>query len=265
MNPFILIKRLIFVPKCAACETRLSPFPDKSVATYNNVCLCNDCYKKWRETTGELCDQCANPAHICTCTPKLLQKNFISFPSLFFYDSEARNTQNKVIYTLKEKRNRELVNFLASELYPHVKSELDIRKASFNSVIFTWIPRSKKSITKYGFDQGEELAYAIAKQFKTKALPILLRLGGKEQKKLGVDERRENLESSVTLNRNLLGFPLRETRDDISLILENKTVVIIDDIVTTGASMRRAIDLISSVSDCEIIVASIAKTRKQNK
>lgn len=263
MNPLILIKRLIFPPKCAACDTRLSPFSDKSIATYDNACLCNKCYKRWREATGELCSRCAMPAYMCSCVPELIKKRFITFPSLFFYDTAVDNTQNRVIYTFKRKRNRELVSFLSKELYPHIEKELEIRSLSQDSIVFTWIPRSKSSMSKYGFDQSEELAREIAKQFKTKAVPILLRIGGREQKKLTTDERTKNLDKSVVLNHNLIGFPLNEVNNDISDYLKEKNVVIVDDIITTGASMHKAIDIISDVTDNEILIVSIAKVKKR--
>ena len=174
------------------------------------------------------------------------------------------NTQNRIIYSLKRKRNGELVEFLAHELYRHVINELKDREISQESIVFTWIPRSKKSLAKYGFDQGEELAKALAKLFKIKAVPIFLRRGGKEQKKLDADKRKENQNNSIVLNRNLIGFPITETRDDISAYLGDKYVIIVDDIITTGASMRRGIELISSVSNKETVILSIAKVSKNH-
>ena len=257
-----LLRRLIFVPTCVICKERLSPFTDSSISTHGRACLCNSCYKKWREATGELCTRCAMPSPKCTCIPKFLTKYYSKIPSLFFYESDEDNAQNKVIYSLKRIKNRELTEFLAFELYPHVVGEIDNRNLSRDSLIFTWIPRKSSSISKYGFDQGKELARALARLFGGKAYPIFLRLGGKEQKKLDVEQRKENLEKSVILNYNLLGFPLAETKDDIKLILENKNIVIVDDIITTGASMARVTELLRSVCNGEIIIASVAKTRK---
>ena len=262
MKLFTFLKRLVFVPTCVICKERLSPFPDSSIAAHGRVCQCNDCYKKWREATGELCSRCALPAYKCTCVPKSLSDNYSSFPSLFFYEAETENAQNKVIYSLKRIRNRELTEFLAFELYPHLIDEIEAKGISRDSLVFTWIPRRKSTISKYGFDQGRELARALSRLFGKAPVPIFLRLGGKEQKKLDIEERKENLEKSVILNRNLIGFPLNETRNDLRLVLENKNVVIIDDIITTGASMKRAIDLLESVCDGKIIISSVARTIK---
>ena len=226
MNLLKFLKRLIFVPTCVICKERLSPFLDSSIATHGKVCLCNDCYKRWREATGELCPHCFMPAYKCTCVPKSLSDNYPSIPSLFFYDADTDNPQNKVIYSLKRIRNRELTEFLAFELYPHLVDEIEAKGISRDSLVFTWIPRRKSTISKYGFDQGKELALALSRLFGKNAVPLFLRLGGKEQKKLDIDERKENLEKSVILNRNVIGFPLKETRSDLRLVLENKNIVI---------------------------------------
>ena len=260
MNPFVFLRRLIFVPRCVICNERLSPFPDSQVATHGKICLCNDCYKKWREATGELCAHCYMPAYKCTCVPKALKDQYASIPSLFFYDASEENAQNKVIYSLKRIRNKELTEFLAFELYPHLVDDIEARGISRDSLVFTWIPRRRSSISKYGFDQGRELALALSRLFGKTPVPLFLRLGGKEQKKLDAEQRKDNLENSVVLNLNMLGFPLSESKNELKSILQAKNVIIIDDVITTGASMKRAIDLLKSVCNGQVIILSVAKT-----
>ena len=262
MNPFTFLRRLIFVPTCVICKERLSPFPDKKMQVHGKVCLCNDCSKKWREATGELCTRCSMPAYKCTCVPKFLKDKYESIPSLFFYDAETENAQNKVIYSLKRIRNKELTEFLAFELYPHIIDEINASGISRDSLVFTWIPRKNSSISKYGFDQGRELAIALSRLFGKTAVPLFLRLGGKEQKKLDIEQRKDNLENSVILNLNLIGFPLSENRNDLRVILEDKNVVIIDDVITTGASMKRAVELLNTICTGQSIISSIARTIK---
>ena len=262
MNPFIFLRRLVFVPTCVICNERLSPFLDSQVGTHGKVCLCNDCYKKWREATGELCPYCSMPAYKCTCAHKSLKKEYSNFPSLFFYDSENDNAQNKIIYSLKRIRNKELTEFLAFELYPHLVDEIETRGISRDSLVFTWIPRRRSSIAKYGFDQGRELALALSRLFGKTPVPLFLRLGGKEQKKLDTERREQNLKKSVILNQNLSGFPLKESRGELKLVLKNKNIVIIDDVVTTGASMRRAVDLLKTTCKGHVIITSVARVIK---
>ena len=259
MKLLTLLKRLIFVPVCASCGERLSPFPDKSLKTHGKVCLCGECYKGWLEEKAKLCTKCALPPCKCTCIPKALDTAVSEIPSLCFYEADGRGVQNKIIYSLKSTRNTELVSYLAFELYPYVVAEIERSGISRDSLIFTWIPRRRSAVSKYGFDQGKLLANALAKLFGAKALPIFLKFGGQEQKKLNQSERIKNLKKSLVLNYSLLGFPLKEKRDDLELILKDKNIILVDDIVTTGSSLKRAITLLQTVSDSKIVVATVAR------
>ena len=199
------------------------------------------------------------PAYKCACIPKALDKKTSSIPALCFYEPEGNGVQNKIIYSLKRKRNSDLVEYLAFELYPHVMNELERQNISRESLVFTWIPRRRSAVSEYGFDQGELIANALAKLFGARAIPVFLRIGGKEQKRLNVADRAKNLTRSLVLNYNLIGFPVKEKRDDISLILKGKNVIIVDDIITTGSSVGYAIDLLTTVFDGKIVVSAVAR------
>ena len=127
MKLLTLLKRLIFVPVCASCGERLSPFPDKSLKTHGKVCLCGECYKGWLEEKAKLCTKCALPPYKCTCIPKALDTAVSEIPSLCFYEADGRGVQNKIIYSLKSTRNTELVSI------------------SHLSFIHMWSPRSNEA------------------------------------------------------------------------------------------------------------------------
>lgn len=259
MRTLTLLKRLLFVPKCASCEKRLSPFPNREFVTHGRVCFCKKCHTNWLNATSKFCVRCALPAYKCTCVPRYLRRYFDTVPSICFYNSEKEDIINKVIFSIKRKRNSELINYIAFELYPHIAKAVDSNLIPRSSLIFTWIPRRRSSISKYGFDQGEELCRSVANLFGARALPLFLKVGGEEQKELDSKERWENIKNSVSLNYNLIGCSKGEKYDDLQSLLENKTVILIDDIITTGASIRHGIDLLKSISDQQIFVASIAK------
>ena len=253
-----LIKRLIFVPKCASCGSCISLFPNGKLKMHESVCFCDKCYAEWHKEVAEICNSCALPAHMCTCTPKLLSKYYKTIPSLCFYDSDSNKIQNKIIFSIKRLRNSELLTFLAYEIYPKISKEIDSKNISRKDLIFTWIPRKRSSITKYGFDHGKELCRITANLFGAPFFPIFLRIGGKEQKNLDSSERINNLRSSVILNKNLIGFPLNIRDSDLLSVLEGKTIIIIDDVITTGASIRHGIDLLEKIPK-NIFIACIAR------
>jgi predicted amidophosphoribosyltransferase len=203
------------------------------------------------------------PAYKCTCVPKTLNNQYKTIPALCFYEADGSGVQNKTIYTLKNVRNNELISYLAFELYPHIANELEENNISRNSVVFTWIPRRSSAIAKYGFDQGKLIADALSKLFGCRAYPLYIRIGGREQKKLDTSERNTNLRKSVVLNHNLIGFPRKETSEDIEDFLTDKNVVIVDDILTTGSTLSYGIELLNSVFKGKIVIATVAKTKKK--
>lgn len=259
MRFFRFIKRLAFVPKCVNCDICLSPFENERLRMHGSICLCEDCYKKWQEECSVICSTCAQPARTCSCVPKQLSKYYKSIPSVIFYDPDKNKIQNKLIFSLKRMRNSEFLSFLSYELYPGIAKLIDSNRINRKDLIFTWIPRKKSSVSKYGFDQGRELSKTISRLFGAANYPLFLRVGGKEQKDLDPEARWNNINRSIILNNNLIGFPKRIKQNELSSFLKGKTVVIIDDVITTGASIRSATELIEEIDDVNVFAASIAK------
>ena len=102
-----------------------------------------------------------------------------------------------------------------------------------------------------GTDQSEMLAKCLSEKLGV-AFARIFKSEGEvtEQKKLGVKERRLNMLSAFTLR-------------DIDL--DGKTVILIDDIVTTGASMNACLKLLKGAHAERIVCASVAFTAKKGK
>lgn len=214
-----------------------------------------------------MCPKCGNISEDCTCAPKFFFERQPNIPSLCFYHPDSADAQSKAIITLKRRNDDELFDFLAIELYPKLKKTLDAMNISGKDCIFTCVPRSRSSAGRSGFDQGKKLAKHISTLFGAKTYPLFLRIGGREQKKLNKLERRKNAQRSIKLNMSMLKFPLRQKEKDLGEFIRGKNVVIIDDVLTSGATLRQAIELLSSQKAAHITVACIAKTeeKKQSK
>ena len=249
-------RRLIEVPSCAACATRLSPFPQSGSATADFVCFCPDCAEKWSMARSKMCPKCAEIAEKCTCTPKFFKKHQDHIPSLCFYSANSQNVPSKTVLTLKYRKSGELVRFLASEMAPGVEALLRSKGISPEEAIVTWMPRQKTNLKKYGFDHGERLASCLAQRLGIPTVSIFKRRGGKEQKKLDKALRRENAESSLILKKRTR---FNGKRTDVKDAVKGKSVIIIDDIITTGATLRRGVLLTMPLKPRGIICATAAK------
>ena len=148
---------------------------------------------------------------------------------------------------------------------PKLNKTLDTMGIDGKNCIFTWIPRKRSSIAENGFDQGKLIAVKLASLFDARCLPLFIRTGGKEQKKLDKKSRKRNAEKSIKLNDTMKGFPHNLGADGLDNFLNNKTVIIVDDVLTSGATLRRGVELLSRTSASNIVVTCIAKSIKNNK
>ena len=94
------------------------------------------------------------------------------------------------------------------------------------------IPASRSGRSRRGFDQSLLLAHALARDHEhaMNVAPVLRRSSGADQKHLPRSERFVNIEGQLALVRHA--------------VLPSDRVVLIDDVVTTGASMLAARNLV---------------------
>ena len=256
-----LLYRLVFVPTCASCGERLPPIVDTNLFNHGIPCLCDKCMEKWQSAKVQMCHTCYKPAGKCSCMP--LKNTFAqpSIPSVFFYHPDEKHAESKVIYYLKHKKNKDLFNFLALELEPSLIETLDILDISVCDCIFTYIPRTKSALKENGFDQGKYLAKHLCKTVGGQCmLPLLIREGGKEQKRLSKSERKSNVESAIFANSSMRGFGSKKNADGLNALLSGKTVILVDDIITTGASLSRAIKVLRKCGAKNVIVCAVARS-----
>ena len=139
--------------------------------------------------------------------------------------------QNEVISLISGYKKKS--QFFAMETMVELTLELyreDIAK--FGLVSFA--PSSKSSIKKLGFDHGELLAKKIAAGANLKCRGLFLP-PSKEQKVLDKEERA----------LNAMGISLKKIKDERKDI-QGLKVLIIDDVYTTGSTLKRCMELITS-------------------
>ena len=117
--------------------------------------------------------------------------------------------------------------------------------------VITYLPRSHKNKANSGFDQGYELAKALSRQTGIELVRCFDRkMGSVEQKNLNTYERRLNMKSA---------YKTRDVEDKI----KDKTVILVDDIVTTGSSMASCTRLLFSMGAFSVIGICIGLTEKK--
>ena len=178
-------------------------------------------------------------------------------PSLFFYRPDTNGVTSKVIFTLKHKRHTDLYAFITEELSEKILTLLKESDISPSSCIFTHIPRSHENLKKNGFDQSLILSRLICKKLGgAAALSLISRGGGKEQKKLSSRQRKANAKKSFFIDPSI--YKVRGAKSGKGPI-DGKTVVLIDDVMTSGASAARCVKLLRSARASTVLFVSAAR------
>lgn len=239
------LRRLLFPPKCASCGALLDGLRDTAPQA-----LCKECAVRWDEEKNRPCHCCGYPVMDCTAPPAMPNRHGIhTLLRLVEYHPEKRSgTANHVIFKLKDQDSAELQAFLAEELAPLIRKQLLMLGQTPENTVFVWAPRSKNAEREIGHDQSKRLCYALCKVFeRPKPLCMIRRTGGRAQKKLRQTERHKN------------AFSAFEAIEKNCTDLKGKCVVLVDDVVTTGATLSACAAKLKPYKPAHIIAACIAR------
>ena len=226
---------LISVPKCVSCKEPLD-FEEKA--------LCRDCLKEYLIDKTRDCSRCAKILSRCTCGNFYLSKCGIkSLIKLFRYETYKKDDPaNFLVYSLKQDNRRDTLFFASEELTAAISANLDIIGKE-DRFLITNVPRRRSKIIEYGYDHAEALAKAVAKNLGIEYFQVLVSKSKKAQKETHGKERRENA---------VFDYKAGNTSS-----IKGKTIILVDDIVTTGASLASCAKLLRGLGCRKIIGAAL--------
>ena len=138
-------------------------------------------------------------------------------------------------------------NFTAGDILAEFLEEYIIRNLKYQEYVITYIPLSKKSKKIRGFNQCEYIAKKIAKDLSIEVLEILIKdKETKEQKRLKKDERYENIKDAFKIKK---GLEIRKYN-----------IILVDDVTTTGATLKEAYKLLRKYQVKDIKLLTLAKS-----
>lgn len=114
--------------------------------------------------------------------------------------------------------------------------------------VVTWAPLSARRLRERGYDQARLLAEGAAEYMETPCLPLLKkrRHNAAQSGTKSADERRRNVRGVYTYAGNTP--------------LDDMTVLLVDDIVTTGATLDECAGVLRKAGAAEILALTLACT-----
>lgn len=244
-----LFSNLLFPPKCSNCGELLKIEIDKKVYTT----LCPSCRIHYENEKQRECAFCGLSMKFCRCMPKNMEKAQCSgLLKLISYRSKDESFPiRQFVYSVKRHDDRAYFGFIAEQMREILIVEMRAEDLNPKDCVITFLPRAPKNKAEHGFDQGMSLAKALSDATGIKMVDCFKRkMFNEEQKSLNQFERRLNMRSAYE-------------KRDVEAYIENKIVILVDDIVTTGASMAACARLAFSLGAYDVIGICIGLTEKE--
>ncbi len=166
--------------------------------------------------------------------------NLESATALYFYKKGGK--VQHLIHQLKYKGHKEIGVFLGEQY----GTEL-MQTSNFNTVdLIIPIPLHRKKLRKRGFNQAETFAKGLSNSMNSEldTVSVIRNIATSTQTKKSRYKRWENV-SEI--------FVLRNPKK-----LAGKHILVVDDVITTGATMEACVQTLHKVDNVKISVASIA-------
>lgn len=219
---------------CNQCKCSLSVFESKSFIIYNKLLKEKTQYQK---------------------------ENSLQVFSLWEYDDKIQK-----LFLLYKKKGLHIISyqfalliydvFLQAVHFLNDKSlgdQIHISKNNleFSSLCIIPLPTHKKHKKELGFNHTAKISKIIAYQLQCVHAMPLFRISSEMQKKLNAEARWDNMKNALKI---------KFKKNIYKQMQDIKTIILFDDVVTTGATMYAAYELVQSVfPNTHIIGISLAR------
>lgn len=226
------LDRVLFalsVPKCVCCGERLN---------YGEKAFCPKCSANFKDFATRNCPRCSRILNSCRCTTPYLRSHFVGrvIKCYRYINRGSLSAANSLIFSLKRDNRADVLELCVDILSEAISNSV----SDPQNYIFTNVPRRRSAIIEFGIDHSATLSKEVASRLGGEYLDLLKSNAKKPQKSLETLERLKNADFELTAEPDLSG----------------KRVIIVDDIITSGASMSSAATLIRSLG-CKNITAAV--------
>ncbi len=148
----------------------------------------------------------------------------------------------QLILNLKYKKDFSAGDILSDLLSDYIKDNIE-----YDNYILSYIPLSKKSRKKRGFNQCEYIAKKVSEKLNIEVIEVLIKYKDTvEQKTLNKHERGTNIKGAFKIKKGIS--------------ISGCNIILIDDITTTGSTMMEAYKILQENSVKSIKLLTLAKS-----
>lgn len=204
---------------------------------------CAICGRIVREEDKLLCSDCKRELPYATAGQVLRGGGiYLRCSSAFYYEGKLRKAFLRYKFQGKDFYGELFGGFTAKAAAEQLPGGWDL---------VTWAPLSKKRLRKRGYDQAKLLAEVVAKEF---GLPLERTLV-----KVKHTKPQSGLKDSAARAKNAAGAYASVS----GLSLEGKRVLLVDDILTTGSTMKECAKVLLSCGAGQVDCAVLARHRSE--
>ena len=180
------------------------------------------------QLTRRVCTECS--ARIASCSPPRCDDAVVALS----YVGLARD----LMLGFKYHNQRAVGEVFAERLHATLRTSIEVECID----VVTWVPTTRERRMKRGHDQAETLARSLGRKLGVPVRKLLVR---------------ETVDHQTGHNRaqRLVGVALRARKVSIPV-----SVLVVDDVVTTGATMRMAKRALHLAGVSRVICAAVAAT-----
>ncbi len=227
-----MIGRIFFPEKCPHCG--------KTLKINEDFCLC--CGSDEVRLTDSCCENCGKEREVCSCGTRYTTE-LPHITGVFTYDGLIQN----MLLSFKFSGRKNLYRYFGDCLAERVATVY--ANVDFDTV--TFVPSSAESIKERGYNPARLLAERTAKKLFLPCEELLIKSKDTEkQHSLRAKERMTNIKGSIALNK--------------SSDVQGKTVLLCDDIKTTGATLKECSDVLLAMGAEDVYCITVAITSNLN-
>jgi len=197
--------------------------------------LCSDCFDSLKKISGNRCDICLEQIDTEGLCAECLKKkpDYTRLYCSYLFTSPM----SALIIGLKDSNKQYLSSHFAEIAFDTVEN-LD------RITLITFVPSSKKRLRKRGYNQSELIARELSRLTNIPYDSVLLRKGDTKTSKLNKKEREKQIKDQFTFIKGVF----------------DETVLLIDDVCTTGSTLRECASELKKAGAKEVFCFTVART-----